>query len=285
MLFNRYKRNIHYFLKQLFSRRMLPLIACVAGIIVVFVLVISMGGSGGTVAPEDTALAERSRILVGIVPNGGAMCKAEEDGSFSGYEYALMRTILEELYPNIPVEFTEIDSQIASYQLRNGVIDLAIGTFAKDTTKTQGLSRSAAYYTDGIYAYVPADSSVTMLAELQGRTVYLASTEFPVKLATAGFTELGIELNTVSCSSYPDTFAALSEGRAAALVGPRCKLDGIDGELKRIEERIGSVSYHILAWTENADAISLINTRLNAMLEDGTLNEMRKEYGLEYTEK
>ena len=283
---NRYKRTVLNFLKNLFSRRMLPLLACIAGIIVVFVLVSSMGGNDKTITAKDTALSKQARILVGIVPDNGPMCTVdEESGAMSGYEYELIRTILQEHYPDIPVEFTVIDSQIASYQLRNGIIDLAIGTFVRDVTKTQGLSLSVSYYNDGLYAYVPAGKGTTSLAELQGHTVYLASTEFPVKLAQAGFTEQGIELDTVSCSSYPDAFDALSTGRAAALVGPRCRMDSLDADLSRIDQRIGDAPYRILAWTDNSDAISLINLTLNEMLDDGRLDELRVKYGLEVSEK
>jgi len=265
---------------------MLPLLACIVGIIIVFILVSSMGGDDKTISAEDTALSEQTRILVGIVPDNGPMCTVdEESGAISGYEYELIRTILQESYPDIPIEFTVIDSQIASYQLRNGIIDLAIGTFIKDVTKTQGLSQSVAYYADGLYAYVPAGSSSSSLAELQGHTVYLASTEFPVKLAQAGFTELGIELSTLSCSSYPDAYDALRSGRASALVGPRCIMDSLDADLTRIDQRIGDVSYRILAWTDNSDAISLINLRLNEMLDNGTLDQLRAKYGLEVSEK
>lgn len=283
---HKYKRSIENFLKNLFSRRMLPLLACIAGILVVFILVTSMGGGDDTIKPEDTALSEHARIHVGLVPDNGPMCSVDEEGtSFSGYEYELIRTILRECYPEIPIEFTVIDSQIASYQLRNGMIDLAIGTFSRDVTKTQGLSSSVSYYTDGLYAYVPQKSSTTSLAELQGRTVYLSSTEFPIKTAKAGFTELGIELDTLSCSSYPDAFDALDSGDAAALIGPKCRMDALGADLKRIDQRIGDVSYRILAWTDNSDAISLINAKLNEMLESGALDELRAKYGLEVSEK
>ncbi|MBR4079851.1 MAG: transporter substrate-binding domain-containing protein [Christensenellaceae bacterium] len=283
---HKYKRTIQNFLKNLFSRRMLPLLACIAGILVVFILVTSMGGSDDTIKPEDTALSEHARIHVGLVPDNGPMCTADEEkGTFSGYEFELIRTILRDCYPDIPVEYTVVDSQIASYQLRNGVIDLAIGTFAKDVTKTQGLSQSVSYYTDSLYAYVPQNSSISALAELQGHTVYLASTEFPIKAAKAGFTELGIELDTVSCSSYPDAFDALNSGNAAALIGPRCRMDALSADLKRIDQRIGDVPYRILAWTDNSDAISLINVKLNEMLNSGALDDLRAKYGLEVSEK
>lgn len=280
----RYYRFFLNHLKNLANRRtlhrMLPLLLCIVGILVVLISVASMGGSNtDKISPADTDFYKKSRILVGVVPDNGALCTIDESGNATGYECELLRTILHELYPEVSVEFTEIDSQMASYELKHKNIDIAVGMFSKDVTKTQGLSLTVPYYTDGLYAYTA--NSGTTLAALQGHTVYLISTEYPVDLVKKAFSDLEIELELVSCSSYPDAVEAVNDGRAAAVVGMYRKMESKGFSLERIEQRIVDISYRILLWKDNSDVTALINKELNGMLEDGSLETLREKYGLE----
>lgn len=281
-----YNRIIKNYLKSIFNRRTLPFVLCIAGILVVFILVSSMGGSNAdSIDPADTAFAEKSRILVGVVPDDGTFCAVDENGKATGYECELVQTLLAEYYPDVPVEFITIDSQMASYELKHGNIDIAIGMFVKDITKTQGLSLTVSYYTDGLYAYAKSGSEYTTLASLQGHTVYLMTTEYPASLVTKAFSEMGIELKTVSCSSYPDAVTALENGTAAAIVGMPSRMNAKDYELTRIDEEITHVAYRALFWTDHSDITTLFNRKLNAMLENGSLDELREKYGLETSKK
>jgi len=281
------KKKLHRFVKShykdIFNRRTLPFFLCIVGILVVFISVSSMGGSDADkISPSETSFAKQSRILVGVVPDHNVFCKIDESGAATGFEAELLRTILMDLYPGVPVVFQEIDSQMASYELKHNNIDIAMGMFTKDVTKTQGLSLTVPYCTDGLYAYA-ADSS--SLASLQGHTVYLLTTEYPGSLVTKAFTELGIELETVSCSSYSDAVDAVNNGSAAAIVGSYHRMESLGLPLRRIDQRIADVSYRMLLWTDNADITTLINNKLNAMLEDGSLDELRAKYGLETSAK
>jgi len=269
------------FLQSVFNRRALPFILCILGILVVFISVSSMGGdSSKSISPKDTAFAEQSRILVGIVPDNGPFCSVDSNGKVSGYECELLQTIFADLYPGIPVEFRIIDSQMASYELKHSNIDVAIGMFPKDITKTQGLSLTVPYYTDGLYAYVSQSSQDAILASLQGHTVYLLSTEYPTALATKAFADLGIELETVSCSSYPDAIESLNSNRAGAIVGAHYRMESKGLDLQRIDQRIADISYRILLWKDNSDITALLNNKLNEMLDDGSLDALREKYEL-----
>ena len=92
---------------------------------------------------------------------------------------------------------------------------------------------------------------------------------------------MGIELDTVSCSSYYDAVDAVRNGSAAAIVGARCRMESLGLPLQRIDQRIADVSYRMLLWKDNSDITTLLNNKLNAMLEDGSLAELRRKYGLE----
>jgi ABC-type amino acid transport substrate-binding protein len=271
--------------KNLLNRRTIPILLCIVGILVVFISVTSMGGSDSDkINPADTAFAKKSRILVGVVPDQDVFCKIDENGNAIGYEAELLRTMFMEMYPGVPVVFQEIDSQMASYDLKHGNIDIAIGMFSKDVTKTQGLSLTVPYYTDGLYAYSTGGKN-TSLASLQGTSVYLLTTEYPGGLATKAFAEMGLELETVSCSSYPDAVDSIMNGSASAVVGAFRRMESKNLPLQRIDQRIADVSYRILLWKDNSDITALINAKLNEMLENGSLDALREKYGLETSTK
>ena len=78
-------------------------------------------------------------------------------------------------YPDAELTFLVVPAEEASYQLRIGEIDLAMGTLTYDVLKTQGLSVSDGYFTDSVHAYVAPDSPASVGSLADGRLLIMTS--------------------------------------------------------------------------------------------------------------
>ena len=228
------------------------------------------------------SFADLSEIVVGIAAPS-AFAAVDDAGEVTGFERDVAAAVLSNLYPEKAVSFRAISSQEASYLLKTGQIHIALGMYVSGPLKTQGLSLSNAYFTDGVYAFCPAESTADSLWALTNQRVRVLSSDITKSAVASMFKKLEIAVDLHLCSSYPDGIASLSRGDCAALIAPRYKLESF-AELRRIEEPVGFASYRFLLWSDNADVTALINTSLSRLRASGKLAELRDTWGLsEYT--
>ena len=224
------------------------------------------------------SFADLSEIVVGIAAPS-AFATVDDAGEVTGFERDVAAAVLSNLYPEKAVSFRAISSQEASYLLKTGQIHIALGMYVSGPLKTQGLSLSNAYFTDGVYAFCPAESTADSLWALTNQRVRVLSSDITKSAVASMFKKLEIAVDLHLCSSYPDGIASLSRGDCAALIAPRYKLESF-AELRRIEEPVGFASYRFLLWSDNADVTALINTSLSRLRASGKLAELRNTWGL-----
>ena len=228
------------------------------------------------------SFADLGEIVVGIAAPS-AFAAVDDTGEVTGFERDVAAAVLSDLYPDKAVSFRAISSQEASYLLKPGQIHIALGMYVSGPLKTQGLSLSNAYFTDGVYAFCPAESTADSLWALTNQRARVLSSDITKSAVASMFKKLEIAVDLHLCSSYPDGIASLSRGDCAALIAPRYKLESF-AELRRIEEPVGFASYRFLLWSDNADVTALINTSLSRLRASGKLAELRNTWGLlEYT--
>lgn len=145
----------------------------------------------------------------------------------------MAEAVLTDIYPDKTLIFRAITSQEASYLLKTGEIHIALGMYVSGPLKTQGLSLSNSYFTDGIYAFCAADSTIDSLWALTNRRVRVLTSDITKSAVASMFKELEISVDLHLCSSYPDGLESLLSGDCAALVGLAIKLSGYMVRLRR----------------------------------------------------
>ena len=269
-----------YKLKNIFEKNNLRPILAFLAIIVAAAAFIVMTSITKPVVVENTALFNKSYIVVGVVT--GELSAVDSSGEISGLEKDVVDTLIDSVYgADKEREYTVINAQEASYKLRNNEIDLAIGQLCSGTSKTSGLALSTGYYTDNVYAYVSDSSKYMEFSSLDGQRVLIMDTE----IGDDDFTKMveNAEMNTevIGCSSYADGEESVKNGNAAALINSELKSKGIS--LNRIPQALYTVDYKIAAYTSNKDTIELFNKKLSEMKSDGSLKSIYDKYGIVYS--
>lgn len=106
--------------------------------------------------PAETAMYGQEEITIGIA--NSCFSSPGEDGLPSGFDRDATEEIIHAVYPDAKLNFVVIPAEEASYQLKIGEIDLAMGTLTYNVLKTQGLSLSDGYFRDSVHAYVAQGS-------------------------------------------------------------------------------------------------------------------------------
>ena len=275
----RYDRIFKDTVRKAADKRMLPLWLCVFGLIAVFVLVTSLGKSSKNIGPQDTEFYSKSKITVGMAVGIDGMAEISSSGEITGLNRDVMDMLMHELFPEKTVEYVVIESQQASYALKTGQIDLAIGALTSGVTKTQGLSISVPYCNETVYAYVKPSSGITTLSGLIGKRVYATTTEFTKKSLNSAFKEKGLDITALTAASYPDLIYNMDNGRADGVIAMRGLAREIGQKYTRIEEPVMTVGCRIIAWKDNPKIITVINACLEKHRQDGSLAQMREKWG------
>ena len=273
----RYRQQPRFRLRSLFNKYTLRYWAIGAACLLVILAGALIWRSIRTLRPEDTQMYLQEEIVVGIADS---RFSSSEDGHPSGFDREVAEEIVHSVYPDAELTFLVVPAEEASYQLRIGEIDLAMGTLTYDVLKTQGLSVSDGYFTDSVHAYVAPDSPASVGSLADGRLLIMTSELLRQDVRNA-LNEKGVSPSTLlDCSSYPDAIAAVSAKTSDALLAPRYKMEEYEHGLTMVEEPICSISYRIAAWTSNSDAIDLFNLAIAEKRADGTIDTIAQKYGL-----
>lgn len=267
-------------LKKMLDKKFIPVYLGVLAVIFIFVFVLSAGRGNDISSAEQTSFSNRKTITVGVVTDNSTFAFKDDSENITGYDADVIKELLNLAYPDKKIVLKSVDSQLASYLLKTGEINLAIGQFTKGVTKTQGLAVSKGYYTDTIYAYTPESSRITDINELRSKTVLVMTTEIPRTTAKKALDEIVSDTKILSCSSYSDAKDSLKQGRCAAIVAPKQQIALRQSELKSLPTAITTVDYCILAWADNSSVITYLNTYISQMKEDGTLKNIEEKYSL-----
>lgn len=266
--------------RVLLDRKFLPIYLGVAAVVLALVLVLNAGKSKPITSAEETAFAGKGTIDVGIVTENNPLAFSDEKGDVSGYDVDVMNELLARAYPDKKIVYKPIDSQIASYALKTGEIDLAIGLYTKGVTKTQGLALTKGYYTDDVYAYVAQDSEISDLNELRSKRVLVMTTEISRSAVKTQLDTIEGGLDMIPCSSYADAISDVQKGNADAIIASAQMMKLRQDGLKALPTRVITADYCILAWTDNTDVTSYLNNFIAEIKEDGTLSTLEKSYGI-----
>ncbi len=263
--------NLKYLLRHLKELLTLKRI-----LIVVSVLIFIAGGvfllkRMNRAKPEDSPLYNRSEINIGIVT--GTRFAFSEDGEISGFEKDLIVRIISDLFPGSSIRIKEVLSQEASYKLRTGEIDIAIGMFTSGPVKTQGLSLSSPYFTDSIYAFVPRNSSFDDLFSLTNKRVRVLSSDITKNSVNNMLKKLGVTVELHLCSSFDEGIESIKRDDCIALIAPKNMVPENIG-LRNIDESIGQVSYRVMIWKDKSATLELLNNEIEALKKQGFIDEL-----------
>ena len=261
-------------------------------------MVVSMAGSTLTVRAEEVSEDVQEIIDRGVLKVG---CKSDvpkfslqntETEEYEGFEDDLAYEIAGEIFGCTAdeakeqglVEFQGVTAKTRGPLLENGEIDLVIATFTITEERKETYNFSTPYFTDAVGLLVNKSSGIESIEDLDGKIIGVAQSSTTKDSFLAYVDENGIDVKPEfqDFDGYPALAQALATNQIDCFSVDRAILSGYVNDSNMIlDDRFAEQDYGVASAKENEGLAKLVDDKVTAMLEDGTIDKMIEEWEIQ----
>lgn len=232
--------------------------------------------------PDNTESGTR-RLVVGFDAEFPPFGFISESGDYDGFDLAVAKELCNRLgweFECIAIDWNSKDAELSS-----GNIDCVWNGFTCSTPeRVNAYTWSDPYVDNSIVVVVAADSGITSLEDLAGKSVM-------VQAASSGADALNGEdradfraslAEVVELPDYNQGFMELDMGTVSAVIADigvaKYQMSMKDGEYIILEEAVSTEQYAVGFLLGNTELRDLVNAELLAMAQDGTMLRIAENY-------
>ena len=254
-------------------------------------------GNSSSSAPEESSSASQSsqasassedaasgsgnneKLIVGLDDQFPPMGFRDENNELVGFDIDLVKAVGEKL--GMEVELTPIDWTTKELELNGDKVNLLWNGLTITPERQETMLMSPAYIANAQVVLVQADSGITTLADLSGKTVGLQDTSS----ADAAFaaTDVAASCEVIKAAENTSLLNDLKIGRLDAVVIDKVVADyylaqeGNEG-LVQLEEQLADEEYGIAFKKGNDELADKVLTALQELVDDGTAAEISQKW-------
>lgn len=230
-------------------------------------------------APAQSAPEDKSPIKVGIRNDTPGFAYLNIDtGEVNGFEVDLMRAVGGLLERD--VEFIIVNDTTREKALKAGDIDLIAATFTITDDRKSEYLFTQPYYTDKLAFLVPKDSDAQNVADLDSAKVGVADNTTAVDDLNSAAQNKNITVEAVPFETYTDAKKALFNGEIDSIYMDASVLRSYqDGRV--LEEYFTPQPYGIAALKENSELLNAVDSAINFLESDGTLDALADHWEID----
>jgi glutamate/aspartate transport system substrate-binding protein len=160
---------------------------------------------------------------MGVRDSSGALAYTIGDGKYVGFHTEMARKILSDIQKQLGLPKLEVKEQLVTSQNRiplvqNGTVDLECGSTTNNATRQKDVAFAVTTYVEEVRIAVKADSGITKVADLNGKSVATTTGTTSVQTLRKNERAQGIDFKEVMGKDHADSFLLLESGRADAFV-------------------------------------------------------------------
>jgi glutamate/aspartate transport system substrate-binding protein len=192
----------------------------------VLALAVMALAAGGALAQANDTLAKikaSGTVTMGVRDSSGALAYTIGDGKYVGFHTEMARKILSDIQKQLGLPKLEVKEQLVTSQNRiplvqNGTVDLECGSTTNNATRQKDVAFAVTTYVEEVRIAVKADSGITKVADLNGKSVATTTGTTSVQTLRKNERAQGIDFKEVMGKDHADSFLLLESGRADAFV-------------------------------------------------------------------
>ena len=246
--------------------------------------VASSASASGSAAASETAasdldyIKEKGKMVIGYTVYE-PMNYTDESGTFTGFDTELATAVCEKL--GVEPDFVEINWDTKETELAAKSIDCIWNGFTY-TGRENDYTFSDPYVDNSIVMVVKADSGITSLADLAGKSVMAQAASSAVDAINENEDFKASLKEVVELGDYNMGFMDLAQGTvdavAADLGVAQYQIANNDGDYVILDEPLSTEQYAIGFLKGNTELRDAVNAELLKMAEDGTMLEIAQKY-------
>ena len=222
---------------------------------------------------------EKQKLIVGFDAEFPPFGFIAEDGSYDGFDLAMAKELCSRL--GWDFEAVAIDWDTKDAELKAGSINCIWNGFTY-TGREEEYTWSDPYVENKIVLVVKADSGITSMADLAGKTVMAQAASSAVDAIEANEAFKSSLKEVVELGDYNMGFMELAQGSVDAVAADMgvaaYQAANNEGEYVILDDAISTEQYAIGFLKGNTELRDAVNAELLKMAEDGTMMSIGENY-------
>lgn len=244
-----------------------------------------------TPAPAEGTLDKirtSGKVVLGVREASPPMAYAlGANERFVGYHVELCERVLKDIVPKARLEYMALTAQNTLPLVSNGTVDIGCGPTTNNLARQQQVAFALTTYVSEVRMAVRADSGITSVAQLAGRTVAATTGTTAVQLLRKLERAQNLTLKTSLGKDHLESFLILESGRADAFVLDDNLLAGIIANSKTpqawriVGEPLGSEPIALLFRKDDPAFKAAVDGAIWALMKSGELDRLYAKWFLE----
>ena len=177
--------------------------------------------AAGAHAQTNDTLAKvkaAGKIVMGVRESSAPLAYTLGDGKYTGYHVELCERVIKALAPTAKIEYVPVTSANRIPLVQNGTVDIECGSTTNNVARQRDVAFAVTTYVTEVRTAVRANSGITSIAQLNGKTVATTTGTTSVALLRKHERATGLDFKEVYGKDHADSFLLLESGRADAFV-------------------------------------------------------------------
>jgi glutamate/aspartate transport system substrate-binding protein len=199
---------------------------------------------------------------------------------YVGYHVELCERVLKEIAPAAKLEYMAVTAQNTLPLVQNGTLDIGCGPTTNNTARQQQVAFAVTTYVSEVRMAVRADSGITSVNQLGGRTVAASTGTTAVQMLRKQERTLGAPITTMLGKDHAESFLLLESGRVDAFVLDDNLLAGViassksPGNFRIVGETMGSEPIALLFRKDDPGFKAAVDGVLTRLMQSGELEKI-----------
>jgi glutamate/aspartate transport system substrate-binding protein len=189
------------------------------------ILVLFAALAVGAVHAQDTLkkIKDSGSVTMGVRESSGALAFTLGDGKYTGFHYDVCQHVLADIQKQLglaklDIKYQPVTSQNRIPLVQNGTVDIECGSTTNNAARQKDVAFAPTMYVEEVRIAVKANSGITSINQLAGKTVATTTGTTSVQLLRKHEKATGVDFKEVFGKDHADSFLLLESGRADAFV-------------------------------------------------------------------
>jgi glutamate/aspartate transport system substrate-binding protein len=229
------------------------------------------------------------KIVIGTRDSSAPLAYTIGDGKYVGYHVDVCMKIADAIkanlkVPTMPVEYTVVTSANRVPLVQNGTVDMECGSTTNNSTRQQQVSFAPTTFVTNVRTAVKANSGITSIAQLAGKTVATTTGTTSVQLLRKHEKANGVEFKELFGKDHADSFLLLESGRADAFVMDDNILAGLivnskaPADFKIVGESISEEPIAIMIAKDDPAYKKVVDDAVIGLMKSGELDKIYSKW-------
>ena len=190
---------------------------------VAMVAMVAVGAVHAQATDTLKKIKDTGSATMGVRESSGALSYTLGDGKYTGFHYEVCQKVFADIQKQLglaklDIKYQPVTSQNRSPLVQNGTVDLECGSTTNNATRQKDVAFAPTLYVEEVRIAVKANSGITSIANLTGKTVATTTGTTSVQLLRKHERANNVDIKELMGKDHSDSFLLLESGRADAFV-------------------------------------------------------------------